>query len=104
MDPVTTFIRSWKLPVGPWGKTAIDFIVTYFQWLFDALKISLNFIVENTTWGLLAIPPVLLAVLIAAFAYWLQKSWKLALGVFLVLLVVIMLYIWRTGLLEEITT
>ena len=95
MDPVTTFIRSWKLPVGPWGKTAIDFIVTYFQWLFDALKVSLNFIVENTTWGLLAIPPVLLAVLIAAFAYWLQKSWKLALGVFIGLLFIINQGLWK---------
>jgi len=95
MDPVTTFIRSWKLPVGPWGKTAIDFIVTYFQWLFDGLKISLNFVVENTTWALLAIPPVLLAVLIAAFAYWLQKSWKLALGVFIGLLFIINQGLWK---------
>ena len=38
MDPVSDFIRSWKLPVGKWGKSLIDFIVTYFQWLFDALK------------------------------------------------------------------
>ena len=38
MDPVTSFIRSWKLPVGPWGKSFMDFIVNYFQWLFDALK------------------------------------------------------------------
>ena len=95
MDPVTSFIRSWKLPVGPWGKSLIDFIVTYFQWLFDALKISLNFIVENTTWGLLAISPVLLAILIAAFAYWLQKSWKLALGVLIGLLFIINQGLWK---------
>jgi glycine betaine/proline transport system permease protein len=95
MDPVTSFIRSWKLPVGPWGKSLIDFIVTYFQWLFDALKISLNFIVETTTAGLLALPPVLLALLIAAFAWWLQKSWKLALGVFLGLLFIINQGLWK---------
>ena len=95
MDPVTSFIRSWKLPVGPWGKSFMDFIVNYFQWLFDALKVSLNFVVDWTTAGLLAIPPVLLAVLIAAFAYWLQKSWKLALGVFIGLLFIINQGLWK---------
>ena len=95
MDPVTAFIRSWKLPVGPWVKSFMDFIVNYFQWLFDALKVSLNFVVDWTTAGLLAIPPVLLAVLIAAFAYWLQKSWKLALGVFIGLLFIINQGLWK---------
>ena len=37
MDPVTSFIRSWKLPVRPWGKSLFDFIVPSFQRLFDAL-------------------------------------------------------------------
>jgi glycine betaine/proline transport system permease protein len=95
MDPVTSFIRSWKLPVGPWGKSFIDFIITYFQWLFDALKVALNFAVDTTTAGLLAIPPVLLALLIAGFAYWLQKSWKLALGVFIGLLFIINQGLWK---------
>lgn len=95
MDPVTSFIRSWKLPVGPWGKSFIDFIITYFQWLFDALKVSLNFAVDTTTAGLLAIPPVLLALLIAGFAYWLQKSWKLTLGVFIGLLFIINQGLWK---------
>ena len=95
MDPVTSFIRSWKLPVGPWGKSFIDFIITYFQWLFDALKVALNFAVDTTTAGLLAIPPVLLALLIAGFAYWLQKSWKLALGVFIGLVFIINQGLWK---------
>ena len=95
MDPVSDFIRSWKIPVGKWGKGLIDFIVTYFQWLFDALKISLNFVVEEATTGLLILPPVLLAVLIAAFAWWLQKSWKLALGVFLGLLFILNQGLWK---------
>ncbi len=95
MDPVTSFIRSWKVPVGPWGKSFIDFIITYFQWLFDALKVALNFAVDTTTAGLLAIPPVLLALLIAGFAYWLQKSRKLAIGVFIGLLFIINQGLWK---------
>jgi glycine betaine/proline transport system permease protein len=95
MDPVSNFIRSWKIPVGKWGKSLIDFIVTYFQWLFDALKISLNFVVEGATAGLLMLPPVLLAILIAAFAYWLRQSWKLALGVLLGLLFIMNQGLWK---------
>ena len=37
MDPVSNFIAAWKIPVGQWGKAVIDFIITYFQWFFDAL-------------------------------------------------------------------
>lgn len=95
MDPVSDLIRSWKIPVGKWGKGLIDFIVDYFQWLFDTLKISLNFVVEGTTAGLLMLPPVLLAVLIAAFAYWLQRSWKLALGVLIGLLFILNQGLWK---------
>jgi glycine betaine/proline transport system permease protein len=89
MDPVSDLIRSWKIPVGKWGKSLIDFIVDYFQWLFDALKVSLNFVVEGTTAGLL------LALLIALFAWWLRKSWKLAAGVFIGLLFILNQGLWK---------
>jgi glycine betaine/proline transport system permease protein len=95
MDPVSELIRSWKIPVGKWGKSAIEFIVEYFQWLFDALKVSLNFIVEGATAGLLMMPPVLLALAIAGFAWWLQKSWKLALGVLIGLLFIMNQGLWK---------
>ena len=95
MDPVSNFIRLWKIPVGKWGKSFIDFIVEYFQWLFDALKISLNFVVEGSTAVLLMVPPILLAIALAGFAYWLQRSWKLALGVFLGLLFIMNQGLWK---------
>ena len=40
MDPVSEFFRSWKIPVGKWGKAAIDFIIDWFQWLFDGMAWS----------------------------------------------------------------
>ena len=74
MDPITQLITSWKIPVGQWGKAVIDFIVTYFQWLFDAIKSGLNFSVEGLSSLLLTVPPVLLAAVLAGVAYWMQKS------------------------------
>jgi glycine betaine/proline transport system permease protein len=95
MDPLTDLVRSWKIPVGRWGKAFIDFIVDYFQWLFDALKLSLNFVVEGLTSLLLMLPPVLLALLLAGLAYYMRRSWKLALGVLIGLLFIINQGLWK---------
>lgn len=95
MDPISKLISSFKIPVGKWGKSFIDFIVNWFEWLFDAIKISLNFVVEGTTAGLLLIPPVLLAVIFAGLAFWLKRSKILALGVLLGFLFIINQNLWK---------
>jgi glycine betaine/proline transport system permease protein len=95
MDPLSKLIAAWKIPVGKWGKALIDFIVNWFQWFFDALKVSLNFAVEGSTFLLLQIPPVLLAVLIAGLAWWLQKSRTLTIAVLLGLLFIINQGLWK---------
>lgn len=84
-----------KILVGKWGKSLIELIVDWFQWFFDALKISLNFFVEGTTSLLLLLPPVVLALVIAAIAYRLQKSYKLAFGVLIGLLFIINQGLWK---------
>ena len=95
MDPVTEFFTYWKIPVGQWGRAVIEFIVTNFQWLFDAIKAALNWSVEGTSSLLLAFPPVLLAVALAGAAYWLQRSKTLALGVLLGFLFIINQGLWK---------
>jgi glycine betaine/proline transport system permease protein len=95
MDPVSQWIVDRKIPVGQWGKAVIDFIITYFQWFFDALKTALNWSVEGASYLLLQIPPVLLALLLASFAYWLQRSKTLALGVLLGLLFIVNQGLWK---------
>ncbi len=84
-----------KILVGQWGKNFIDFIVYWFEWLFDAIKISLNFIVEGVTSGLLFLPPVLLAIAFAAGAFWLKRSKVLAIGVLLGFLFIINQGLWK---------
>lgn len=95
MDPVSKLIASWKIPIGKWGKSVIDFIVEYFQWLFDAIKVSLNFVVEGLTGLLLMVPPVILAIVLAALAYWLQRSRHLAAAVLVGLLFIINQGLWK---------
>ncbi len=95
MDPVSKLIAAWKIPVGKWGKSFIDFIVTYFDWFFDALSDGLGWIVEGSTFLLLQIPAFLLALMIAGLAYWLQKSKTIAFAVLLGLLFIINQNLWK---------
>ncbi len=95
MDPVSQFVASYKIPVGQWGKALIELIIDWFQWLFDALKVSMNFLVEGATGLLLIIPPVGLAAIFAGLVFWLQRSKPLALGAFLSLLLIINLGLWK---------
>ncbi len=96
-DPVSMWIadKANKIPVGPLGKDLIDFIITWFEWLFDALKTGLNGLVETTTWLLLQCPPILLALLLTAAAWFLQKSKPLTVGVLLGLLFILNQGLWK---------
>ena len=95
MDPFSKLITEWKVPVGQWGKAIIDFIITYFQWFFDGISAVLEWWVEGTSDLLLAVPPLILAVALAAFAYWLQRSKALAFGVLLGLLFIMNQGLWK---------
>jgi glycine betaine/proline transport system permease protein len=96
-DPVSLWIadKANKIPVGPWGKNLIDFVVTWFEWLFDGLKDGLNALVEGTTWLLLQCPPILLAIFLTAAAYFLQKKKWLALGVLAGFLFILNQGLWK---------
>jgi glycine betaine/proline transport system permease protein len=84
-----------KIQVGLWGKTLIEFIVTYFQWLFDAIKLSLNFVVDGTTGILLMVPPLVLAAILAGLAYWMRRSLPVAIGVLLGLSFIVNQGLWK---------
>jgi glycine betaine/proline transport system permease protein len=94
-DPISVFISSWKVPVGQWGKSVITFITDNFEWFFDGIKEGLNWIVESTTWLLLLCPPILLALVLAGFAYRIQKSKVIALGVLIGFLFIINQGLWK---------
>ena len=95
MDPISKLITDWKIPIGQWGKAVIDFIITYFEWLFDAISELLKFTVDGTSGLLLGIPPILLILALAGFAYWLQRSRTLALGVLAGLLFILNQGLWK---------
>jgi glycine betaine/proline transport system permease protein len=95
MDPVSKLVTGWKIPIGQWGKAVIDFIVDYFQWLFDGISAALEWTVDGASSLLLQVPPVILAAALAGFAYWLQRSKSLAIGVLIGFLFIINQGLWK---------
>jgi glycine betaine/proline transport system permease protein len=95
IDPVSQWLAEQKIPVGKAGKALIDFIITWFEWFFDALKVSLNWLVEGTTSLLLLCPPVVLAGLLGFAAYLIQRRKWLALAAFAGLLFIINQGLWK---------
>ena len=95
MDPISKHLGDWKLPVGQWGKAFIDFIIEHFQWLFDAISATLQWLIEGSSYLLLQVPPLLLAAILAGIAYWLQRSKWLALGVFVGLIFILNQGLWK---------
>ena len=83
MDPLSEALTAQKIPVGQWGKSLFNFLTDNFEWLFDAIADSLKVILDGTISLILWCPPVVVVLLIAALGWYLQRSWKLAVGIIL---------------------
>ncbi len=95
MDPVSNWIADSKIPIGRWGKQFFDFLTENFEWFFDTIADSLAVVLDGTVDFLLFVPPVVLAAVVAALAWWLQRSWKLGLAAFLGFLFIINQDLWE---------
>jgi glycine betaine/proline transport system permease protein len=95
VDPISQYIAGVKIPIGQWGKAFFDFLTTNFEWFFDSIADALTWVLDGLVDLLLLVPALLLAVLIAALAWWLQRSWKLALAVLIGLLFIINQNLWK---------
>jgi glycine betaine/proline transport system permease protein len=95
MDPVSTLIGSFKIPIGQWGKSFFTFLTTNFEWFFDAIANGVTFVLQGLINILLMVPPFILVLLIAALAWWLQRSWKLAVAVAIGLCFIINQGLWK---------
>ena len=95
MDPVSQFFTQYKIPVGAWGKTFFSWLTVNFEWFFDSIARGLTFVLEGLTSILLWFPPLLLIVATAGLAWYLQKSWKLALAVLIGLFFILNQGLWK---------
>lgn len=95
MDPVTELIQERKIPVGQWGRQFFDFLTGNFAWFFDSLAAGLSFLLDGLTDAILWMPPVVVILAIVALAWFLQKSWKIALFTALGLMFIVNQNLWK---------
>jgi glycine betaine/proline transport system permease protein len=95
MEHIVNFLTANKIPVGPWGKQFFTFLTTNFEWFFDSIARGLTFVLEGLVNIFLWFPPLVLIAAIALLAWYLQKSWKLAIVAALGLLFIVNQGLWK---------
>ena len=87
------WVTDTKLPFGKFMQLVIEFLQKYCTtWLFDPLRIGIEKTVSGTALLLTYPPPIVIIVLVLAFAWWRHRSWGLCLFVLLGCL-----FIWNQG-------
>jgi glycine betaine/proline transport system permease protein len=89
------WLTAYKIPIGAWIEAVVDLLNRRAQGFFDLVSLVLGTLVEGLTDLLLAAPAPLLILAVAALAYALHRSWRLALGVALALLLIVNLGYWK---------
>jgi glycine betaine/proline transport system permease protein len=95
MDPVSKFFAGYKIPIGYWGKEFFTFLTDNFNAFFRGLSNGLNFLLDGCVDTLLLLPPVVLILVIALLAWYLQKSKALGIGVAIGLLFILNQDLWK---------
>jgi glycine betaine/proline transport system permease protein len=89
-------MENYKLPLGEYIEIFFDWLVDVAAGFFDAMSVSLEWLITSSTDVLLWLPPALFIVFLGGFALWLHRSWSL-----LVFVVISMLLIWNLGYWQE---
>ena len=89
---------NFRLPLGAWVDTALDWFKGTFGWLLDFVTVVVKFLVDGLGDLLTGTPfPVLIAVL--ALIGWLLRSWQLAVGTIVTLLLIVAMDQWEEAML-----
>lgn len=88
------FITNIDIPIGEWVSDAVDWIQSNFTGVLDGISDAIEFVIDNFEDGLLALPPLVLALLIVALATW-RVSWKFGIFALVSMLLIFGMDIWE---------
>ena len=89
------FLEKYKIPLGDWISTFVDFLNDHAAWFFNFISDVLGFLIEGLIDILLAVPALALIAILAAFAFWLHRSIWLVAGIVLSLLLIVNIGYWE---------
>ena len=88
------WLTRTKIPLGKWVEYGVDMFNEWASGFLDAFSDGLKFLIEGLTDAMTAVPPVLLVLIFAAIGWYVRRSWPLAVGIVLGLLLIINLGYW----------
>jgi glycine betaine/proline transport system permease protein len=92
------WLTAYKIPLGNWIKSLVDLLNAHAAGFFDLISWALGGLIDGFTAVLVAIPPLVLIVLLAALAWFLHRSKGLVALVVISLLLIINLGYWKETL------
>jgi len=93
-----SWFTVWKIPLGWLAKQGITWLQDNAGGFFDLVTALIDFMVDGLTQVLSGVPVVVVIAAFAGLAYWLHRSWKLALFVVLAFLLITNLGYWQATL------
>jgi glycine betaine/proline transport system permease protein len=75
------WLTDYKIPVGKVAKTIFDWMKDNLSPLFDAISAVMDAMIAGILWLLQAPHPLVVVALFVALTWYLQRSWKVCLGV-----------------------
>ncbi len=90
------WLTNNKLPLGLWMRNGVDFMNDHAAGFFEGIAFGLEIIIELLLGVLQWCHPLLLISVIAVFAYWLHRSWKLSLLCLGTLLLIVNMGYWES--------
>jgi glycine betaine/proline transport system permease protein len=95
MDQLQQLITDHKIPIGEWAKVFVDWLTTNYEWFFDGLSNGLRIPIEGLVNWLELVPPLVFTLVAALLAFAIQRSWKVALFIFVGLLLILNIGLWN---------
>lgn len=89
------FLTEYKIPVGRFAADIFDWLQDNGAWFFDGLAEIMTRLIDGFLWVLQTPPELVVVAFFALLAWWLQKSWKMALFVTLGFLFIINQGYWK---------
>jgi len=89
MFGITAWLEDHKIPVGKTAKTVFDWMNDHLSGFFDAVSNVLDAMISGVLWLLQTPPELVVVAVFVALTWFLQRSWKVCLGVLLGFLFII---------------
>jgi glycine betaine/proline transport system permease protein len=77
------WLTDYKIPVGKTAKSVFDWMNDNLGGVFDAISVGLEGMINGILWLLQTPHPLVIVALFIAMTWFLQKNWKVCLGVLL---------------------